>query len=323
MRKTFTNFKKVAIGLTSISLLFVTALAQAEELKDVKAKKTEKKIKAKIKPALPKIAIPKSKPKRSAKELLTIAMRQRNVQMGNPVFIRIFKKESLLELWMRSGKQFTLLKTYPICKWSGHIGPKLAERDYQSPEGFYTVGRSQMKPNSAYHRAFNIGFPNNYDRAWGRTGSLIMIHGVCRSVGCFAMTNKMVGEIYKITDAALKGGQDKFQVHIFPFKMTAKNIDHYRKHRWVDYWWNLKQGYDMFERRLLPPMVSNKGRHYIFAQAPDPIIRKKEIKTQKTTQIVKKKRQRIRTIKKKDAQAKAPLITENPVRWRPFNNLVE
>lgn len=198
---------------------------------------------------------------------LSDQMREKGVRLGDPVFIRIFKQEGLLELWMRSDGRFALFKAYRICKMSGHLGPKRAESDKQTPEGFYDVGRQQMKPDSAFYRAFNIGYPNAYDRAWGRTGSLIMVHGGCKSIGCFAMTDKVMGEIYLITDAALRKGQDRFQVHIFPFRMTAINMDRYKKHFWHNYWWNLKQGHDLFEKTLLPPRVSNVERLYIFEAA--------------------------------------------------------
>ncbi len=208
--------------------------------------------------------------------LLKRLMAHKNLRKGDPIFIRIFKKEGELELWMRSGRRFSLLKTYDICKFSGQLGPKLAENDRQSPEGFYSVNRRQMKPDSAYYRAFNIGYPNKFDRSWGRTGSLIMVHGACKSVGCFAMTNKVMGEIYNIADAALSQNQKNFQVHIFPFRLTAANMDRYKKHRWSGYWWNLKRGYDMFEQSLLPPITSSKGRLYTFSwpKEPQPIKRK-------------------------------------------------
>jgi murein L,D-transpeptidase YafK len=219
-----------------------------------------------------RVGAPARKPRMSRRQRLAALMRKKGLRRGDPIFIRIFKQEKELELWMRAGRKFTLLKTYPICRLSGHIGPKLRERDYQSPEGFYTVTRARLKPDSKYHRAFNLGFPNAYDRAWGRSGSFLMIHGGCRSVGCFAMTNKGVEEIYGLADAALSNGQKSFDVHIFPFRMSAVNMDKYAKHRWSSFWWNLKEGHDLFERSLLPPIVSNSGRKYVFSPAPEPDI---------------------------------------------------
>ncbi len=254
---------------------------------------------------------------------LRLLLKKKGLQLGDPVFIRLFKKEAVLELWMRSQTQFTLVKSYPVCKSSGHIGPKLKERDYQSPEGFYSVGRKQMKPDSAYHRAFNIGFPNKYDRAWGRTGSLIMVHGACRSVGCFAMTNTRIGEIYKIVNAALLKGQEKFQVHIFPFRMSAANMDHYKKHKWKRYWWNLKEGYDIFEHSLLPPIVSNEGRKYVFTQPtrPQPVARNAVLAQLVSPKRKKKPKQKRPLLTKKTLivkKQKPPLDTGDDLSWKPF-----
>ena len=108
----------------------------------------------------------------------------RSLQLGDPIYIRIFKNSSELELWMRKGKRFILFRTYRICDYSGYLGPKLREGDKQSPEGFYSVGIDQLNPWSNFHLSFNLGFPNEYDRAHSRTGSALMIHGRCSSAGC-------------------------------------------------------------------------------------------------------------------------------------------
>jgi murein L,D-transpeptidase YafK len=118
-------------------------------------------------------------------------LKQKQVMIGDPVFIRIFKEENELELWMKAddNTRYTLIKTYPICNWSGGLGPKFYEGDRQSPEGFYQTTLQSLKPDSQYHLAFNIEFPNAYDVAYGRTGSFIMVHGDCVSEGCYAMTD--------------------------------------------------------------------------------------------------------------------------------------
>ena len=178
--------------------------------------------------------------------------------MGDQVFVRIFKQEGQLELWLRkSNSRFSLYKTYPICKWSGRLGPKLKEADYQSPEGFYSVSAKQLHPHSNYHRAFNVGYPNAFDRQNGRTGGLVMVHGACKSVGCFAMTDRGIEEIYAFVEAAMRAGQHEVQVHIFPFRLTEQAIaretggswlafvgagGNYQ--HWTEFWRNLKQGYD-------------------------------------------------------------------------------
>ena len=135
---------------------------------------------------------------------------------GSPVYVRIFKKEGVLELWLKRGDNYALYKSFPVCKWSGQLGPKTRQADYQSPEGFYSVSARQLNPNSHYHLAFDIGYPNAYDRRQGSTGNSVMVHGDCKSVGCFAMTNNGIDEIYGIVEAALRNGQREVPVHIFP-----------------------------------------------------------------------------------------------------------
>ena len=186
--------------------------------------------------------------------------------LGQAAFVRIFKQESRLELWMReAGKSdFSIFRTYEICKFSGLLGPKLAEGDKQSPEGFYQVARSQLNPSSQRHLSFNIGFPNVYDRAQNRTGTYLMVHGGCSSIGCYAMTDEGVDEIYAIVEAALDSGQGEVPVHIFPFKMVEKNLAKYSDHEWADFWQNLKQGYDLFEQYKVPPKAGVCGTKYVF-----------------------------------------------------------
>ena len=184
---------------------------------------------------------------------------------GEPVFIRIFKEESELEMWVE-GKEgaYRLLAAWPVCKWSGTLGPKLREGDRQSPEGFYSVTPSRMNPESNYHLAFDIGYPNEYDRSYGRTGSAIMVHGICASLGCFAMTNEGIEEIWRPAEAALEGGQPFFQVHIFPFRMTDENMERHKESEWIGFWKNLHEGYDRFERDRRPPEVSVEEGRYVF-----------------------------------------------------------
>ncbi len=182
------------------------------------------------------------------------------------VFVRIFKQESALELWYSRGGEFKLARTYPICAWSGSLGPKLREGDFQSPEGFYVVDRSQLKPNSDYHRAFNVGYPNAFDKAHDRTGSFLMVHGACASVGCYAMTDPAIEEIYGIVEKALIDGQPGIPVHIFPFRMTEKAFREHPGSQWIGFWRNLKQGYDIFEKTRIPPQASACGKRYGFGE---------------------------------------------------------
>jgi murein L,D-transpeptidase YafK len=187
---------------------------------------------------------------------------------GAPVFIRIFKREFELELWIKRDEHFGLFATYPICRWSGRLGPKLAEGDGQAPEGFYTVDAGALNPASRWHRSFNLGFPNAFDRAHNRTGSLVMVHGGCGSVGCFAMTDPVVDEIWRLVTAALKGGQKRFHVHIFPFRMTKANLADREHHQWSAFWRDLEQGYDVFEATRVPPRIAVCGGLYTVAPAP-------------------------------------------------------
>jgi murein L,D-transpeptidase YafK len=182
---------------------------------------------------------------------------------GDPVMIRIFKRESQLELWMRKDDRFELVATYPICFWSGKLGPKEREGDRQAPEGFYAFGRDQLRTGGRHPLSINIGFPNAFDRAKGRTGSYILLHGGCTSIGCFAMTDPVMEEIYKLVDQALHHGQDRVQVQIFPFRMTEANLAPYASNKWYGFWRTLKQGYDAFESSRVPPAVSVCNRAYV------------------------------------------------------------
>jgi len=184
--------------------------------------------------------------------------------LGDAVFIRIFKKERMLEIWLRKGLTYEKFKSYSICHHSGTLGPKLREGDKQSPEGFYTVGASQLNPNSDYHLSFNLGFPNEYDKIHNRTGSLLMIHGRCSSVGCFAMADFRMDEIYAIVESAIISGQHQVPVHIFPFKMTTANMTAMKNSKWIHFWENLKEGYDYFEGHRSPPIVTVENRRYKF-----------------------------------------------------------
>ncbi|MGX1307366.1 murein L,D-transpeptidase YafK [Amorphus suaedae] len=189
----------------------------------------------------------------------------------SPILVRIFKEENELEVWKktREGK-FALLSTYEICAWSGELGPKKAEGDRQSPEGFYTIRPAQMNPNSSYHLSFNLGFPNSYDASLGRTGSFLMVHGDCSSRGCYAMTDEQIEEIYALGREAFRGGQRSFQVQAFPFRMTPENMAKHHDDENMPFWAMLKDGYDHFEVTHQEPQVAVCEHKYVFdAQAKD------------------------------------------------------
>lgn len=185
-----------------------------------------------------------------------------SAEVGDPVFIRIFKEESLLEVWMRTGTEYQHLKDYAICAYSGALGPKLKEGDRQAPEGFYKVKKHQLNPNSKFHLSFNLGYPNKYDREHNRTGSFLMVHGNCVSDGCYAMTDEKIEEIYALVESALQKGQKYVQVHAYPFRMTEEMMELYSESEWYDFWVNLKEGYDYFEAEKYPAKVKVENKLY-------------------------------------------------------------
>ena len=176
------------------------------------------------------------------------------LHLGSAVFLRAFKEDRLLELWVHedSTQKFTRFRTYNIAALSGNLGPKIAEGDGQVPEGFYSVTRDALHPGSSFHLAFNIGFPNAFDREHGRTGSFIMIHGNAVSTGCLAMTDEKIEEIYTLCEAALNGGQLAFSVEIYPFRPTAIRLVRESMSPWFDFWTQLSHGYQSFENSHLP-----------------------------------------------------------------------
>ena len=183
-------------------------------------------------------------------QLLSLLL-QRNMPKRSPILIRIFKEESELEVWKQDTTgRFELLKVYPICRWSGDLGPKITEGDRQAPEGFYTITPGLMNPNSNYYLAINTGFPNAYDRANDRHGGFLMIYGDCSSRGCYAMTDEQIGEIYSLARESFLGGQPSFQIQAYPFRMTPTNLARHRTSPHLAFWKMLKVGNDHFEATL-------------------------------------------------------------------------
>lgn len=197
---------------------------------------------------------------------LHAAMRAAGLRPKAPIFMRIFKKEHKLEVWVERAARFERFRTYDICTFSGKLGPKLQRGDYQAPEGFYRVKRRQLNPHSSYHLSFDVGYPNAYDRAHKRTGSAIMVHGSCVSAGCFAMTDGRIQEIYALAEDAIAGGQAAFAIHIFPFVMTEANMRRFDDPANRAFWRNLKTGYEAFERDRRPPSVKVKDGQYAISR---------------------------------------------------------
>ena len=195
-------------------------------------------------------------------------MAQKGMSQNDPILVRAYKKEAEMEVWKRGANgQYALLKTFPICRWSGQLGPKTKQGDRQAPEGFYTVTPGQMNPNSSYYLSFDTGYPNAYDRANGRTGNYIMVHGTCSSSGCFAMTDESMGEIYALARDSFAGGQRAFQFQSYPFRMTAANVAKFRNDPNAPFWKNLKEGSDYFEALREEPRVGLCGTKYVFGGA--------------------------------------------------------
>ena len=207
------------------------------------------------------------KAEKSLPEKVLQTMRAKGMTTTSPIMVRIFKEEATLEVWkQKNNGRYDLAASYDICTWSGELGPKYIEGDRQAPEGFYMVRPHQMNPKSQYHLAFNMGFPNSYDRAHGRTGQHLMVHGACSSAGCYSMTDPQMEQIYAFARDAFKGGQTEFQVQAFPFRMTAANMARYKGDPNFEFWTMLKEGYDHFEITKVPPKVDVCGKQYVFNQ---------------------------------------------------------
>jgi murein L,D-transpeptidase YafK len=202
---------------------------------------------------------------------LVAQMTEKDMDLQSPILVRLFKQEAELEIWKqdRSG-HFALLKTYPICRWSGDLGPKVREGDRQAPEGFYSISPAQMNPQSAYYLSFNTGFPNAFDKALGRTGSELMVHGDCSSRGCYAMTDEQIAEIYSLGRESFFGGQRAFQFQAYPFRMTPVNMAKHRNNPNMPFWKMIKEGYDHFEVTKQEPKVDFCEKKYVFDAAKAP-----------------------------------------------------
>ena len=226
--------------------------------------------------------------RRPAQPTLQDRLEARGFRFGAPAFIRIFKKEEVLEVWLQKDNgEYALFLDYPICIYSGELGPKTREGDKQSPEGFYAVGREAMNPNSQYHLSFNLGYPNAYDRAHGYSGSMLMVHGKCVSIGCYAMGDRQIEEIYTLVGSALQRGQPYVRVHAFPFRMTDANLAAYSEHRWYDFWRMLKPGYDYFERYHQPPEIDVIGGQYALSDRnPHPAPRPGSLPPARSTPVI-------------------------------------
>ena len=199
-------------------------------------------------------------------EKLMREIKAKGMTRTSPILIRLYKEENVLEVWKQTNTgRYDFVKDFAICKMSGRLGPKFIEGDRQAPEGFYAVNAAMMNPKSQYHLSFNTGFPNAFDRANGRYGTNLMVHGACSSSGCYSMTDEQMEVIFALARDAFKGGQKSFQFQAYPFRMTPQNMARYRNDPNYDFWVNLKEGYDYFELTKVPPRVGVCDKKYTFA----------------------------------------------------------
>ena len=235
------DFSKVTAFIASISALLLVGCVQEDYLP------TNSRHYVQIPPSTVKLMSDKAMAKES------------------PILIRTYKQESEFEIWKKaSDGKYALLKTYPMCRWSGQLGPKTREGDRQVPEGFYSLSPSQLNPNSSFYVSMNVGYPNSLDKAYGRSGGLIMVHGACSSAGCMSMTDEQIAEIYALTREAFTGGQSQVQIQSMPFRMTPKNFAKFRADPNIAFWKNLKEGADHFEVTKQEPKVAACGKKYVF-----------------------------------------------------------
>jgi murein L,D-transpeptidase YafK len=193
-------------------------------------------------------------------------LRELGAEAGDPVFMRAFKAEKTLELWIQPGAQgpYVRFASWPICAASGNLGPKLAEGDKQVPEGVYAIPASAMNNASSYHLSMNTGYPNAFDSALGRTGSEIMVHGRCASIGCLAMTDPVMDQVWTLVDAAHKRGQSSVPIHIFPFIMSHGALAAQSESPHFAFWSDLSRVYSAFEtNRTVPDVSMDQGRYSV------------------------------------------------------------
>lgn len=178
------------------------------------------------------------------------------------IFIRAFKTEQVLEVWVKQGEEFKLFHEYSVCAASGDLGPKRRQGDYQVPEGFYFIDR--FNPTSSFHLSLGLNYPNASDRILGQKGNLggdIFIHGNCVSIGCLAIQDEQIREVYLLAVEAKQQGQRQIPVHIFPFKLSADTLKtqlaRYPEHQQL--WEDLKAGYEYFEQNKTLPIFESRS----------------------------------------------------------------
>jgi murein L,D-transpeptidase YafK len=189
------------------------------------------------------------------------------------IMLRVLKRERMIELWAagRRADKLSLVTAYNICASSGGLGPKRQRGDGQVPEGFYHI--NHFNPESSFYLSLGVSYPNAADRVRAGAhdpGGAIYIHGNCVTIGCMPITDDKIKELYVIALDAAANGQDQIPVHIFPARLdsagfAALKTEFGSNQSLLEFWANLKQGYDRFDRDHLIPWVSisPKGK-YLF-----------------------------------------------------------
>lgn len=191
------------------------------------------------------------------------------------LYIRSFKYDSQLEVWVKSGNnnQFQLFKTYSVCALSGTMGPKRMDGDYQVPEGCYFI--KSFNPLSNYHLSLELNYPNASDRLLSdsiKPGSDIFIHGGCLTQGCIPIKDIPMEELYVLTAYAQTQGQDFIPVHVFPINFNQEKSREFLKKssrddpEYRDFADKMKEIFQHFQGlRQLPIVgVNPKGEYLIF-----------------------------------------------------------
>lgn len=189
---------------------------------------------------------------------------EKGLNINSSLYLRVFKEESALEIWIRSGREYQFFKSYNICYFSGGLGTKTRSGDGKSPEGFYIITPAQLHPVSSYYLAINIGYPNKLEQLKGYTGDAIMVHGHCASIGCYAMTDDGIAEIYTLVYKNFESGRQKIHLDIFPFRMDRGYLSKYATSSYLPCWKSMQPGYDLFEKNHIPAVAVIRKKAYAF-----------------------------------------------------------
>jgi len=185
-------------------------------------------------------------------------------EMGDPVFLRIFKTERRLEVWMEVDGIYRFLTRYSLCYYPGVIGPKRSEDDDQVPEGFYRITAESLSPSDNRYRSIAIDYPNTYDRVHDWSGSGVTLYGSCSAAIGYGLDPGAMEEVYELVDTAISNGQSRVSLHLYPFYLSPERMEEHEGEEWYDFWENLKEGFDIFNRTRQVPWVWVEDGRYVF-----------------------------------------------------------